>query len=173
VTRIYTGISSYQNVDMACVAGTLELPLRKRMEKALAEKLLAAHNGNMDNIDGLIYQFYKTTIASYENGYVERAYKSVDQLILRLGEIVFASFPYELFSEMGMRIEKMSKYDNVLSLALTNGLDMETGAYFPTQEQYVRGGYEVAYATYSNVQTLREDADWSLIQGTLKNIDKL
>ena len=78
-------------------------------------------------------------------------------------------FPYEAFSEMGLRIQKEVRDKNVLTLALSNG----TGGYFPTQDQLCKGGYEITMFKTTNIQNYVDDADWYLIKETVNNIKKL
>jgi len=82
-----------------------------------------------------------------------------------------ALWQVELMFRSGMRVEKMSKFKNVLSLAVTNGI--EGGGYFVTEDAIVRGGYEVGCALHGNVQNYTDDADWYLIKETIKNIEVL
>ena len=84
-------------------------------------------------------------------------------------DIVLASFPYELFSEIGMRIDRAIKTKSVLSLSNTNGSE----GYFITQDAICRGGYEITMFTYSHIQSFAENADFALIQATVDNINKL
>lgn len=57
---------------------------------------------------------------------------------LRLGDAVFLGTPGELFTEIGMRIQKESSFDTTFVCCLTNGGD----TYFPTSSAYDEGGYE-------------------------------
>jgi hypothetical protein len=106
---------------------------------------------------------------SYETDYTEKEYDETEQTIIRIGNVAFAGFPYELFSEIGMRIDDATKDLKVLSLSNTNG----TKGYFPTRDQLCRGGYEVTMFKYNGVQTPVDDADFHLMTETLRNIDKL
>ena len=65
----------------------------------------------------------------------------------------------------------MSKFKTVFPLAPTNGV--EGGVYFCTQQEIVRGGYEIGCVLAGNVQNYTDDADFSLITETLRNIEVL
>ena len=45
--------------------------------------------------------------------------------------------------------------------------------YFITQDAICRGGYEVNYYLYGNVQSYCEDADWHLIRETVENLNTI
>ena len=92
-----------------------------------------------------------------------------DMNVIRIGDIAFTGFPYELFSEIGMRINKAVPDLNILSLSNTNG----SKGYFPTQDQLCRGGYEVTMFKYNGVQCLRDDADYHLMKETIRNLNNL
>ena len=57
---------------------------------------------------------------------------------IAVGDMVFASFPGEPFTEIGVKIKETEGYRMILPCALTNG-DM---GYFPVQSAYDEGGYE-------------------------------
>jgi hypothetical protein len=57
---------------------------------------------------------------------------------IKVGGVVFASTPGELFTEIGQRIEKISPFENTFICCLTNGGQ----TYFPTSKAYEEGGYE-------------------------------
>jgi hypothetical protein len=113
--------------------------------------------------------YFNNVRASYEKDFIEEEFDEIEQSIIRIGDVAFVSFPYELFSVIGMRINEAVKDLNVLSLSNANG----SKGYFPTQDQLCRGGYEVTMFKYNGVQCPVDDADYHLLKGTLENIGKL
>ena len=83
--------------------------------------------------------------------------------------MAFASFPLELFSEIGLRINKESSIPHVLSLAVTNGCE----CYFPTRDQLLRKGYETEMYEFYHIQPFGDHADYKLIVDTLENLKKI
>ena len=79
------------------------------------------------------------------------------------------SFPYEMFSEVGLRIAKYSPFPYTLSLACTNGSD----SYFVTETEICRGGYEIDSFLYKDLQPFVNNADYYLINDTLQDLKKL
>ena len=82
---------------------------------------------------------------------------------------MFVSFPYEIFCEIGMKINDATDKVNVLSLSNANGSD----GYFVTRDQLYMGGYETDMFLYGDVQNFTDDADFYVIQETLKNLEDL
>ena len=90
----------------------------------------------------------------------------LEQTIIALGDVVFIPFPFEVFSEIVMRLREYSPYRHTLSLSNTNG----SKGYLPTQDQLCRGGYEVMNFSYRDVFSLAEDTDRHLINENLRII---
>lgn len=160
-------IPGFYHADLICKASSVRLPLKPRMPLEEAKQKLPEIMSR-ENFFGAMASHYEEVIASYENGYEEKEYREIPQTIIRLGSLAFVSSPFELFSEIGMRIEKGSKLDSVLTLSNTNGRE----TYFPTQDQICRGGYEVMVFQTCGVQNLADDADYHYIKGTWKNLEE-
>ena len=106
---------------------------------------------------------------TYENGYEEKTEKLLPQTLIRVGRVVFAPFPFEMFGEIGLRIDGAVNDLKVLTLSYTNGQLL----YLPTEDQLCRGGHEVNLFRYSNVQQYADNTDYHLVLGTLENLEKL
>jgi len=57
---------------------------------------------------------------------------------IRVGDVAFAGFPGEPFTEMGRGVKKNSLYTLTIPSCATNGYE----AYFPTEDAYEYGSYE-------------------------------
>jgi hypothetical protein len=147
----------------------LQIPLDKRVPLHVAKAEYEKYKGNTVNIDGTRGKYYGDVIASYENGYVDLDVRPVKQTIIRVGDVAFVSFPYELFSEIGMRIAQYSPIAHTLSLSNSNGSE----GYFVTEDQICRGGYEVGMFKTSFIQPYTDNADFSLVRQTLENLKKV
>jgi hypothetical protein len=167
--RIYHSIEDYNNISVDATSRRLKIPYAKRI--SLDEAIAGCKKHSLDtiNCDKQMAVYYNKVKDSYENGFVEKDYFELEQVALRLGDIVFVGFPYELFSVIGMRIDEYTKAFKVLSLSNTNG----SAGYFPTEDQFCRGGYEINMFKYNGVQSLTDDADYHLITETLETIKKL
>jgi hypothetical protein len=167
--RIFRTIEDYRDVTIATTHDTLKIPYNKRISYEDAVEGCKNHPHDRINFDKQMAVYFTNVKNSYETDYTEKEYDETEQTIIRIGNVAFAGFPYELFSEIGMRIDDATKDLKVLSLSNTNG----TKGYFPTRDQLCRGGYEVTMFKYNGVQTPVDDADFHLMTETLRNIDKL
>lgn len=61
-----------------------------------------------------------------------------------IGEVVFASFPGEPFTEMGRYVKDNSKFTLTITSCCSNGYE----GYYPVQSAYGEGGYEARTARY-------------------------
>lgn len=169
--RIYKSITSYSNEKLLANEFTLSIPYKKRMSyeqaKAGVEELKDFTGGN---IGGKMKKLYSEIVKAYEDGVPEETEPHKEpQTIISIGEVAFVGFKYELFSEIGMRIAKYSENPYALCACYTNG----RGTYFPTEDQIVRGGYEVQHFQFNGIQSLVDNADWYLITNTVNNLKKI
>lgn len=164
---IFKKICEWRDAELCVSSGQVNIPLQPRppLEFAVAE--LEKFSNETVNLKGTIAVRYRNIIESYENGYEEKESDGFVQTVMRIGNIAFVNFPYELFSEIGMRIDRESSIPHVLSLSNTNG----NKRYFVTQDQLCRGGYEVDMFVHGHIQSYVDNADWYLIKETLKNLE--
>ncbi len=167
--RIYRQPSGYHEADLRVSSVVLDVPLGPRMALETARELYAQFGQFTVNIKGKRGHYYRSVIESYEAGYEERATRPIPQSIIRLGDVAFVSFPYELFSEVGMRIARESDIPYVLSLSNTNGSE----GYFVTEDQICRGGYEVGVHRTGYIQPYADNGDHHLVVQTLAHLEQV
>lgn len=171
--RIFKQIDKYLDVDMDFIATEVKMPVDKRMSIEDAKKWLGYFERNEGNdyesVQTRSIDYYKRIIASYDTDFEEVEYASIEQTLLRIGDVVLVSSPYELFCEIGLRVNELSPYAHTLMLVNTN----DTYAYFPTTSAIPCGGYEIALFLTSRIQPYTAPADWSYIKGTVENVKKL
>lgn len=167
--RIFRSINEYKDATISTANEILKIPYDKRISYEDALKGCEEYPHDSINKDKQMAVYFTKVKESYENGFNEKEYDETEQTVIRIGDVAFAGFPYELFSEIGMRIDDATKDLKVLSLSNANG----SKGYFPTQDQLCRGGYEVTMFKYNGVQTPTDDADYHLMKETLRNIESL
>jgi len=167
--RIYRSITGYRIPELRAGSGFCRIPMKSRMTREQAEALYENNKEKTVNIGAMMKNTALAVLRAYEQGEPEQTEFACPQNIVMLGENVFVGFPYELFSEIGLRIDKAFPDARVLSVVNTNG----SRGYFITQDAICRGGYEVNYYLYGNVQSYCEDADWHLIRETVENLNTI
>ncbi|MBQ5883322.1 MAG: hypothetical protein IIW72_02225, partial [Clostridia bacterium] len=167
--NIYNTIKEYKACTISTVSRELTLPYAKRISYEEAKKGCEQFSLESINCDKQMAVYYNKVKDSYENGYIEKENFKLEQNVIRIGEAAFVGFPYELFSEIGLRVNEHIKDLHILSLSNTNG----SLGYFPTQDQLCRGGYEIKMFKFNDVQSLVDDADFHLMSETIETINKL
>ena len=163
-TRILKSVTQYTDGDVQCVNSTVALPLKKRLALEEAQEKLKACVKNKYADEIAMKRYYESVVMAYEAGVEEAESYVEEQVLLRVGNLVFVAFAYELFSEISLRIQKECKDLVVLPLSIANGYT----SYFPTQSQLCRGGYEIDMFRTKYVQEYVDNADYHLICETLK-----
>ena len=168
--RIFEKIDTYEEVSVAACSDTLRIPVEPRMAYETAVQGYDPElEKNAINLVRKKLSFLRRVIESYEAGYQEISHKEISQVIIRVGRFAFTTFPYELFSVVGLRIKQEVQDLAVLTLSLANGSE----GYFATQDQVCRGGYEIDSFKTGSVQPYPDDADFALITETLRNLENL
>ena len=167
--RIFREKSGYRIPELTISSKKLSIPLAKRPSKEFAEEELKKYEGHTVNLKGRKRRYYEQILESYANGYEEKETTCFEQTVIRLGDVAFVSFPYELFSEIGMRIARASDIPHTLSLSNTNG----KGGYFVTEDQLCRGGYEVDMYRTRLPQAYADNADHHAVTETLNHLKEL
>lgn len=169
--RIFETLSEYKDVTLSVSSDFLRIPLMPRIPyEEACRRSEEISSGVMYNMQSVQYEFFEKVKKTYEEGnYVEREYMEIPQTVFRIGDMAFATFQYEIFSEIGMRIDKEVPDLNVISLVCTNG----QAGYFPTRSQICLGGYEIIMFRHAKPQRFVDDADYYLMKETIRNINNL
>lgn len=167
--RICKGINSLKPLTMRVKSGELTLPLKKRIPLEKAKELYDEFRDNSVNLEGQKRSYALKVIDSYKTDYEEKESRIIPQTAIVLNDTVFVSFPYELFSEIALRIDRYTENYHVFSLSNANGSE----GYFPCDSEISKGGYEIDMFLTLNVQPFSDNADYHLITETLKNLEDL
>lgn len=167
--RIYDKIAGYDTAELSTSAELLLLPLKKRMDLQVAKQRLEEYKDKTTNVTGMMKAHFADVVRSYEEGFAEESGRPMEQTILALGDVVFASFPYELFSELGVKIDAAFDQKAVLSLSNTNGSE----GYFVTRDALRLGGYEVDMFLYAHLQPYADHVQAYIVEETIRHIQKL
>ncbi|MBR2461382.1 MAG: hypothetical protein IKB34_09165, partial [Clostridia bacterium] len=166
--RIYKTRGEFHTPSLSTYSGQLEIPLLPRIKLEEAQQGYEKYKNSSVNIDAQYKKYYSDVISSYQNGYKETTHRYFEQNIIRLGDVAFVAFSFELFSEIGLRIKKESNIPYVLSLSNSNG----SNGYFAAESDLCRGGYEISMTQTSHIQGYTNDADWHIMKNTVENLRK-
>ena len=92
--------------------------------------------------------------------------KELHLTALSVGDVVFAGFPGEPFTEIGLGIKSKSPADFTVCSCCTNG----SNGYFPTEEAFAAAGYERDASRFApNVAKMLENTAIHVIDKLLYN----
>ncbi|MCL2812261.1 MAG: hypothetical protein FWD25_10315 [Clostridia bacterium] len=134
--------------------------------------------GGLAGIDAV--RAYKTIRTYYEEplalnvGDIEIPFEPTDalkyrQTVVCLGPVALVPFPFEVCSEIGLRLRHYSPFAHTLLLSCTNG----SNSYLPAQSQLCRGGYEVDSFRRFHPGQLPDDTDRLLIERNLELLESM
>ncbi len=171
VIKAYNKKGGYHIGTLKIFKDNLNLPVQKMPSIEETEKILSEFKNpdELINIDRLKYEHYKETLDYLKSGRNDAPkYFTFQQTIISLGDIVFIPFPFEMFSEIVMRLREYSDYPYTLCLSCTNGYTV----YLPSEDQLCRGGYEVGCFMYGNLFPLANNTDHHIINENLRIMNK-
>ena len=163
---IYERLGTPAPLPLSASYAELPMPLAARPTKEEAEAGVLKYGDFTAGVEAKTADYCRRVLASYRDGYREEAAFPIPQTILRLGEIAIVTFPYELFSEIGLWVKAESPFATTLSLALAGGAE----CYFVTEAEIPYGGYEVDMFLLGNVQHYADGADRALADLTLAHL---
>jgi len=167
--RIYRQPKSFCNPLLTVSQKELFIPIKPRVDLEYAQEQYEKSKSESINLAGATANYYRSVLESYQNGYCEKEARSFVQTVIQIGDMAFVSFPYELFSVIGMRIAQESPIPYTLSLSNANGAE----GYFATQDQICLGGYEIDMFQTANVQQFVDNADYHLVTETVTHLKEM
>ncbi len=157
----------YETAPVRLHAEDIALPVRPLPAKEEVDAYMSTHDRDAHyvNIDGLIHAYMCAASDVYASGNPLPTEKLLPVSVVTIGDAVsFCPVPYELFSEICLRIRRHGPCRHNLALSITNGFE----AYLPTKDAVSRGGYEVDCFCYGNVAALDDNTDTVLVQHFLR-----
>lgn len=165
--RAYRQRSGYHTELLEVFTGTVEIPNKEMPGLSEVKAKLDSYQDqeSLVNLGRLEYEYYKMVYEYLCSDHpVQQEKFSFRQTLVALGDVLFVPFPFEMFSEMVMRLRAYSPYRYTLSLSNTNGYN----AYLPTEAELCRGGYEVGCFKYIRVFQLVDNADQHIISENMR-----
>lgn len=165
--RAYDARGMYVPGDLKILEGEVAIPYKPLLPLEEVEARLASYTNPeaLINIQALEYAHFKAVKDVYDAGVPEHdTHYRIPQTIITLGDVSFIPFPFEIFSEISLRLRYHAPTRYTLCLSNTNGYN----AYLPTEDQIVRGGYEILCFLYSDAYTLVNNSDQVLLEENLR-----
>lgn len=169
--RAWNALGPYKEGQLSVFEGEVRIPRKPLLPEDEVRTELASYADpdSLINLRRLRYAYYRAIMDEYEAGCPEYEKDCrIPQTILAVGDVVFVPFPFELFSEISMRMRSYSHFRYTLCLSNANGYN----AYLPTEDQIVRGGYEIGCFLYSSAHPLVNNADQVIIDENLRIMDQ-
>ena len=170
--RAYRNLGIYRPGELKVAEGIVRVPRKPLLPRGEVAARLAsiAEPEKLINISRLEYAYYKAVSDAYDNGESDyERFFQLPQTVFSIGGIAFVPFPFEIFSEISLRLRAYSPVKYTLSLSNANGYE----AYLPTQSELVRGGYEVGCFRFNGPHPFCDNADQVLIDENLKLLKSL
>ena len=163
--KIYKSIRTYRDTDCAILSGEIRIPFEPLMALDEAQRLLSGYESVPEhNLGRRIYMTLCEIVDLHKYGESSKSDFVMKQSFIRIGNTVFAPLPFEVFSEISLRLRAFASYENVLLIGCANG----DNSYLPTQDQLCRGGYEVDMFLWNHPHRLPDDADSRIVNAYLK-----
>ena len=163
--RAFKSIRIYYDEPLRVACGNLSIPFKQPIPfEDIPSMLEKCGEGDKFKLDSL-----KRLLDMYESNDFGCENWEFKQIILRIGPVVFVPYPFEVSSEIGLRLRNYSPYAHTLTLSCTNG----SHSYLPTQSQLCRGGYEIDSFLWFRPRQLPDNSDQLLIEQNLKLIEAM
>lgn len=168
--RAWKSIREWKDVSLRTMQGSVKLPYEpfstlEEVDRSIAEL------GDPANLKGLQNRHYANLTERREmilRGEKAPEAKLIPECILALGPVAFYPMPFEMFTQVQVRIKRHSPFPYTVCIGLANG----GNGYFPTQDQLCRGGYEVTMFRTMTIPFV-ENADQCYVEGSLKLLREL
>ncbi len=168
--RAYRNIREYREVDFDVIRGELSVPYKPFPKKEEIEAELAEiESGEIVGMAIILQNTCKERLKVWERGEEIPESWKFSQVLFRFNSAIFVPFPFEVFSEITVRLRQYSPFGHTLGLCNANG----ALAYLPSKEQIARGGYEVDQFTRRHIFTMVDNTDDIIIEENMKLIRKL
>jgi len=171
--KAYNGRGTYREVNMKLYNDVIKLPYKplesfEDVKKALGE---IEDPDKLVNIQRMMYFHLKEVFDYYNSGNPEiKTSLDLPTTILTLGDVCIIPIPFEVFSEISLRLRAYlsEKYKNVLIMSNTNGYYL----YLPTEDELCLGGYEVLCFLNSGLFLLENNTDQHFIDESIRILNK-
>jgi hypothetical protein len=134
--RVVGGLDGYQdNIETTWALGEEVGREVARVYRSLSPEPLASPHVQIETAEILLPRAYRELFEDFRHTTI-----SAPTTIVRVGDLMWTTFPGELFSGIGKKVKAASPATYAHLMGYTNGYI----GYFPERQAYAEGGYEVA-----------------------------
>lgn len=171
--RAWKNRGEYRTEKLKIATGDITLPYKALPSMEEVQKNLARYadrdTSKLINSVANDWHRWKMLEEELQSGRDVKTEFKLKATFFALGPVAILSYPYELFSEIALRLRHYSSYPYTLTFCLVNGY----GSYFPSECDICRGGYEIEMSRSGNIYNFTDDADNHLICESLKLMEEL
>ena len=168
--RAFRAQGGSHEAALQCFTGEVRLPYSPlpTLEEVRQKIASIREPETLVNLQRLTYTHYLAIRRLLESGETQHpTHFSFPFCAVSLGDVLFVPVPYEIFSEITLRLRAYLPWAHTLCLSNTNGYE----GYFPSQDQICRGGYEVDCFCMGKTYNLVPHADQCLIDEVCRILD--
>ena len=170
--RAYNSIKEFrEDISLKTTSEEISLPYKPLPSIDENAAALAQYDSvdtsSLINIEKLEYEHLLSINKELKKEGQHKTAFTYRQTLIAVGPVLFVPLPFEVFSEITIRLRHYSKYPYTLSLSNSNGAN----AYLPSQDQICRGGYEIRTFTAGGVYCLCDNTDDNIITANLNMIN--
>jgi len=162
-------IKEWRNAPVKITTGDVVVPYEPLPSKETAQEEIAKLGKfeDMTPYQQNEYFRWKRILDEYAAGEPKTAWVQ-KQGVLTIGPVAIVPFPFEMFLYTTLQLRQYSKFPYTLSVSCANG----NKAYLPSEDQLVRGGYEVWQFNYYNTYKMVDQAATYLVTENMKILNK-
>lgn len=168
--RAYRTIKDYRQVNYSVISDVIKLPYKEFLpvEEMKAQVEAMGDPEKFWPFKKLQYSTLLKRIEAAEKGET-KTHMEIPQTIFAFNGVAVVPFGFEVFSEIFLRLKRYSPFACTLGISNANAAN----AYLPSQDQIIRGGYEVDQFLGRNVYCLKDNTDDTIINENIRLINKL
>jgi neutral ceramidase len=173
VIKVWEGINTVSDVELWMAKEKVNLESGELPSEAELEQIIASRKKELESssqgydLDREITLSWALDALSMARLGKKSAIIPVEVQILRIGDIILAGIPGEVFVDIGLGIKNGSAFKNTFVAGYTNG---DIG-YMPTKKAFQEGGYETHYAyRLYGIYPVDQDVAEKMINSALKLI---
>ncbi len=165
--RAYKTIKEYKDVDLKIINDVIKLPYDKLPSLEETKEKLKEYGDEQVGVRLKEKQKLLKVVEAY-NHKIE-THKTLDQLVVSIGDIAFIPFPFEPFTQVALDLSKASPFEYTFIISNANGCN----GYLPNESEIKKGGYEVWNFKNSGAYVLTDNADSEFIKESVRLLNKI